>query len=87
MDEQPERQDTADEIRTFLETHTRPRRFGPHFQDLVVAIDWELQAQLAMGTIGKVEPTDEQRRNLAFLIADEVDWRFRLEPKATPGED
>jgi len=53
----------------------------------VVAIDWELQAQLAMGTIGKVEPTDEQRRNLAFFIADEVDWRFRLEPKATPGED
>ena len=77
---------TAEEISNLLETRTTPRRFGPHFQALVDAIDWELQAQLAMGTIGRVEPTDEQRRNLAFFIADEVDWRFRLEPKATPGE-
>lgn len=87
MDEQPEHPMTADEIRNLLETRTTPRRFGPHFQALVDAIDWELCAQLPMGTIGTVDPTDEQRRNLAYLIADEVDWRFRLEPKAAPGQD
>jgi hypothetical protein len=77
----------ADEIRDVIETETRPRQFGPHFQDLVEAIDWELQAQLPLGTIGDVSPTPEQRLRLAVLIADEIDWRFRLAPRTRPGQE
>jgi hypothetical protein len=87
VDNVPEPPMTADEIRQLLDERTEPRRFGPHFDELVEAIDWELQAQLALGRIGEVQPTTEQRRNLAVLIADEVDWRFRLEPKVPPGQD
>lgn len=78
---------TSDEVRDLIETKTRPRQFGPHFADLVEAIDWELQAQFPLGTIGDANPTAEQRRSLAFLIADEVDWRFRLVPRTRPGQD
>jgi len=78
---------TADEIRKQIETRTRPRQFGPHFEGLVDAIDWELQAQLALGVVGDIKTTNEQRHNLAFFIADEVDWRFRLEPRTPPGQD
>jgi hypothetical protein len=87
MAEQPRRPMTAAEIEAHLESHTRPRRFGPHYADLVEAIDEELRAQLALGVLGDSAATRDQRRILAELIADEVDWRFRLDPRVPPGED
>ena len=72
---------------TDLIQRAEPRRYGSHFDALVEAIDWELRAQLAIGRIGRVDTTPRQIRDLAFLIADEVDWRFRLDPKLPPGQD
>lgn len=78
---------TAAEIAAAIETQTRPRRFGPHYEALVDVVDEELQAQLALGALGAIDPTADQRRTLAAFIADAVDWMFRLEPRVPPGED
>jgi hypothetical protein len=87
MADEPTKPMTGSEIEAYLEAHTRPRRFGQHYVALVDVVDEELQAQLALGGLGDATVSDAQRRSLAEMVADEVDWRFRLEPRLPPGED
>jgi hypothetical protein len=87
MTKEPQEPMTAAEIKAYLEAHTRPRQFGSHYQDLVEVVDGELRAQLALGVLGEARATPDQLRMLAAMIADEVDWRFRLKPRVPPGED
>ena len=74
---------TGAEIKAYLEAHTRPRRFGPHFDALVEIVEEELAAQYA---IREIDLSDEWRVTLAGMIADAVDWHFRLERRDPPGE-
>jgi hypothetical protein len=39
MTKEPQELMTAAEIKAYLEAHTRPRQFGPHYQDLVEVVD------------------------------------------------
>jgi hypothetical protein len=86
MSDEPNKPMTGPEIEAYLEAHTRPRRFGQHYAALVDVVDEELQAQLALDALGDATVFDAQRRSLAEMVADEVDWRFRLEPRVPPGE-
>lgn len=87
--EQPIR--NGDDIRRDLEKlieagTLRPRRFGPAFDRLLATVEHELQVMIAMQALGPIAPSLEQVRQVALMVADQVDWEFQVEPKAQPGE-
>jgi hypothetical protein len=52
------------------------------FDDLVALIDEELNAQIAIGRLGDIDPGTHAIHQVASLIADEVFRAYRLEPRA-----
>jgi hypothetical protein len=54
------------------------------FEDLVAVIDEELNAQIAIGRLGAIDPAAHAIHQVASLIADEVYRAYQLMPRARP---
>jgi hypothetical protein len=52
------------------------------FEDLVALIDEELNAQIAIGRLGDIDPAAHAIHQVASLLADEVYGAYRLVPRA-----
>ena len=54
------------------------------FDELTDVIDDELTAQIAIGRLGNIDPTPEQVRTTAELLADIILIVFKIEKRQKP---
>jgi uncharacterized protein YuzE len=64
--------------------NSNPVQHGPDFDHLVALVEEELGAQIAIESLGQIEPPATGIHDVAFLVADMVDHVYLLERRARP---
>jgi hypothetical protein len=58
---------------------TQGEPLGDEGEALWRLITWELEARIAMGTLGDVHPSEEDIHKTAYWLAEQVTWMYRIE--------